>query len=79
MSILGIIVSQYLQRVTPNFDMGAECTYHRGGHIPGGQAAFISLSARVQGKTNQTISVFLLDNVFLSHKCLIRTKLDFIL
>lgn len=46
----GIIISQYLQRVTPNFDLGAECTYHRGGHIPGGQAAFLGLSARLQGE-----------------------------
>jgi hypothetical protein len=48
--ISGLAVGQYLQRITPSLDIGTECMYQKGGHIPGGQVAVMSMSARLKGK-----------------------------
>lgn len=54
----GLLVSQYLQRITPSLDLGAECMYTRGGHIPGDQIAVMSLAARIIGNKWQLASSF---------------------
>jgi len=46
----GMLISQYLQRVTPHLDVGAECMYQKGGQVPGGQTAFMSLAGRLHGE-----------------------------
>lgn len=42
----GIVVNHYLQRITKNLDIGAECLYHYG---PGQEVAVLSLGARYLG------------------------------
>ncbi|GMT06314.1 hypothetical protein PENTCL1PPCAC_28488, partial [Pristionchus entomophagus] len=42
----GVIVGQYLRRMTERFDVGAELIYHYGRHAPGGQASSLSYAAR---------------------------------
>ena len=49
-TVSGLFVGQYLQRIIPALDIGAECMYQRGGHVPGGQIAVMSLAARINGK-----------------------------
>lgn len=46
----GLAVGQLLQKITPSVDIGAECMYQRGGHIPGGQVAVMSMAGRVKGE-----------------------------
>lgn len=51
----GLAVGQYLQRITPSLDIGTECMYQKGGHIPGGQVAVMSMSARLKGEKWQGV------------------------
>ncbi|ESO95248.1 hypothetical protein LOTGIDRAFT_227257 [Lottia gigantea] len=43
----GIVVSQYLQRVTRRLDLGAELHYQYGNQVPGGQIAFMSFAGKL--------------------------------
>lgn len=54
----GLAVGQFLQKVTPSLDIGAECMYQRGGHIPGGQIAVMSMAAKLKGAKWQAGATF---------------------
>lgn len=45
----GIFVGHYLHRAASSVDLGAECMVQRGGQVPGGQIAVLSLAARFNG------------------------------
>ena len=47
---IGILIGQYLQRVSSRLDVGSELVYQYGPQIPGEQVAILSLAARVNGK-----------------------------
>ncbi|XP_041373150.1 mitochondrial import receptor subunit TOM40 homolog 1-like [Gigantopelta aegis] len=49
----GIAVTQYLQRVTPSLDLGAELLYQYGQQIPGGMVTVLSLAGRYSGENWQ--------------------------
>lgn len=46
----GILIGQYLQRVTPNLDIGTELIFQYGKSVPNGRMAFYSLGWRYFGK-----------------------------
>ncbi|KAK7105670.1 mitochondrial import receptor subunit TOM40 homolog 1-like [Littorina saxatilis] len=46
----GLVVSQYLQRVTRNLSLGAELLYQFGQQIPGGEISIFSLAGRLNGE-----------------------------
>ncbi|KAK3584110.1 hypothetical protein CHS0354_021174 [Potamilus streckersoni] len=46
----GLVVGQYLQRVTSNFDLGAEAFYQYGSQVPGGELSLFSIAARLKGQ-----------------------------
>ncbi|KAL5019848.1 hypothetical protein ScPMuIL_002740 [Solemya velum] len=46
----GIVVSQYLQKVRPNLDLGAELLYQYGAQVPGGEITVLSLAGRLKGE-----------------------------
>jgi len=46
----GILIGQYLQRVTKNFDLGTELIFQYGSSVPNGRMAFYSLGWRYFGK-----------------------------
>lgn len=45
----GILVAQYLQKVTKKIALGTELVYHYGPQVPGGEIAVLSLSGRYIG------------------------------
>ncbi|KAK6173395.1 hypothetical protein SNE40_016854 [Patella caerulea] len=49
----GIVVSQYLQKVTSNLDLGAELLYQYGQQVPGGEITIMSLAGRLSGESWQ--------------------------
>lgn len=49
-SISGVFVAHYLQNVTKNLALGAECIYQRMGAQHGGPTALTSLAARYTGE-----------------------------
>ncbi|KAL4228797.1 Mitochondrial import receptor subunit TOM40B [Mactra antiquata] len=50
LNLSALVAAHYLQRITPSFDLGAECVYQKGGHIPGGQFAMMSLAGKLRGE-----------------------------
>ncbi|CAN7990138.1 unnamed protein product [Ixodes pacificus] len=45
----GVVVSHYLQNVTPNVALGAELAYQYGPQVPGGEIAVLSMAGRYTG------------------------------
>uniref|UniRef100_A0A914W0M2 Mitochondrial import receptor subunit TOM40 homolog n=1 Tax=Plectus sambesii TaxID=2011161 RepID=A0A914W0M2_9BILA len=45
----GIVVGQYLRRVLPQLDLGAELVYQYGKQVPGGHFSMLSYAARYNG------------------------------
>ncbi|PSN40781.1 hypothetical protein C0J52_07190 [Blattella germanica] len=48
----GVLVSHYLQSVTPSVALGAELAYQYGPNVPGCEIAVLSAAARYTGKDN---------------------------
>ena len=45
----GVLVSHYLQSVTPSVALGAELAYQYGPNVPGGEIAILGAAARYTG------------------------------
>ncbi|KAK2705521.1 mitochondrial import receptor subunit TOM40 homolog 1-like isoform X1 [Artemia franciscana] len=67
----GIAVGQYLQSLTPNLALGAELMYQKGGQVPGGEIAVLSLVGKYSTPTTESCFTIGLNNIHLSHykKC----------
>ena len=48
--VSGILVKQYLQRVTPSLDLGVELLFQYGQQIPGGMVSVLSAAGRYSGE-----------------------------
>lgn len=46
----GLLVGQYLQRITSNLSLGTELLYQFGPQVPGGQISVLSLAGRLTGE-----------------------------
>lgn len=64
----GIIVGQYLQRVTPKLDLGAELLYQYGGQTPGGEFSVLTLASRLKGE-KWTLSANICPKAAAAHAC----------
>ncbi|KAJ8316479.1 hypothetical protein KUTeg_006493 [Tegillarca granosa] len=64
----GIIVGQYLQRVTSKLDLGAELLYQYGGQTPGGEFSVLTLASRLKGE-KWTLSANICPKAAAVHAC----------
>ncbi|XP_054164362.1 mitochondrial import receptor subunit TOM40 homolog 1-like [Oppia nitens] len=55
-NLSGVVVSHYLQNVTPNVALGGELAYQCGPHVPGNEVAVLSLAGRYTSPNNYILS-----------------------
>lgn len=56
--IAGLLVTHYLQSITPSIALGAELVYQYGPSVPGGEIALLSAAARYTGKMVWILFIF---------------------
>jgi mitochondrial import receptor subunit TOM40 len=54
----GLLVTHYLQSVTPSIALGAELVYQYGPTVPGGEIALLSAAARYTGRIDNMFNLY---------------------